>query len=46
MNLEMFFSKELPGLPPQREIDFETEVVPGAQPSYLQSPISYDPNRA
>jgi len=28
----MFFPEELPGLPPPREIDFEIELVPGAQP--------------
>ena len=27
----MFFSKELPGLPPQIKIDFKIELVPGAQ---------------
>ena len=26
------FPKELPGLPPQREIDFEIELIPSAQP--------------
>jgi len=26
------FPKELPGPPPQREIDFEIDLMPGAQP--------------
>ena len=26
------FPEELPGLPPQREIDFEIEIIPGAHP--------------
>lgn len=26
------FPEELPGLPPQREIDFRIELIPGAQP--------------
>ena len=26
------FPKELSGLPPQRKIDFEIELIPGAQP--------------
>ena len=26
------FLEELPGLPPQREIDFKIELIPGAQP--------------
>ena len=29
------FSAELPGLPPQREIEFAIEVVPGATPAYI-----------
>jgi len=29
---EDVFPKELPGLPPQREIDFAIELIPGAQP--------------
>jgi len=32
VNLEIFFPKELLGLPPQREIDFEIELVSDAQP--------------
>ena len=36
------FPQELPGLPPPREIDFEIELVPGAQPisktSYRMAP--------
>lgn len=26
------FSDELPGLPPEREIEFETNLIPGATP--------------
>ena len=29
------FPKELPGLPPQREIEFAIEVVPGATPTFI-----------
>jgi len=32
MNFLMFFPEELPGLPPQKEIDFEIKLILGAQP--------------
>ena len=31
------FSEELPGLPPQREIEFSIDVVPGATPASITS---------
>ena len=31
------FPEELPGLPPQREIEFAIEVVPGAIPASITS---------
>ena len=37
------FSEELPGLPPQREIEFAIDVVPGATPAsntlYIMAPV-------
>ena len=35
----MFFSDELPGLPPPREVDFRIELHPG------KSPISMTPHK-
>ena len=39
------FPKKLPSLPPQREIDFETELIPYAQPIlkalYRMTPIKF-----
>ena len=32
------FSKEIPGLPPKREIDFEIELEPGEHP--ISKPLS------
>ena len=29
------FSEELPGLPPQREIEFAIDIVPGATPASI-----------
>ena len=31
------FPEELPGLPPQREIEFSIDVVPGATPASITS---------
>jgi hypothetical protein len=31
-SLRIFFPKELPGLPPERELDFTIELKPGAEP--------------
>ncbi|KAK8523041.1 hypothetical protein V6N12_073752 [Hibiscus sabdariffa] len=43
LNLSMFFSKELPGLPPMREVEFGIEVQPGTNPvsitPYRMAPI-------
>ena len=30
MEFSDFFSEEIPGLPPKRELDFTIELVPGA----------------
>ena len=37
--MRMFFSDELPGLPPHRDVDFVIELHPG------MSPISTTPHR-
>jgi hypothetical protein len=31
-NFKMFFPNELPGLPPERELDFTIELKPGVEP--------------
>ena len=42
---EDVFTEELPGLPPQREINFGIELTPGAQPisnaPYRMAPIGF-----
>ena len=32
--MQMYFSEEISGLPPKRELDFTIELVPGAIPSW------------
>ena len=32
MSFKIFFSEELPGLPPEREIEFCIDIVPGTDP--------------
>jgi hypothetical protein len=34
LNIQMFFQEELPGMPPDREIEFVIELVPGTAPIF------------
>ncbi|GJX39722.1 putative reverse transcriptase domain-containing protein [Tanacetum coccineum] len=44
-NLPDVFPDELPGLPPEREVEFTMELIPGAQPisksPYIMAPIEF-----
>ena len=42
MNFLMFFPEELPGLPSQREMDFEIKLILGVQP-ISKAPYSIAP---
>ena len=44
MNFFLIFPEELSGLSPQREIDFEIELIPHAQPT-SKAPYSIAPTK-